>query len=96
MSFRSYRTSLLTYVTLHLKVTKGSDRSTLVSLNRYERKKNAALAIDAFAKFRKLANDPDLLKMRLVVAGEINRCFGFHVLQRLDIQAATTRGWKIT
>lgn len=42
-----------------------SDRPTLVSLNRYEKKKNAALAIDAFALVKK-----ENAGLRLVVAGE--------------------------
>ncbi|THH30810.1 hypothetical protein EUX98_g3373 [Antrodiella citrinella] len=41
-----------------------SDRPTLVSLNRYEKKKNAALAIDAFALVKK-----ENAGLRLVVAG---------------------------
>ncbi|TDL18460.1 glycosyltransferase family 4 protein [Rickenella mellea] len=47
-----------------------SDRPTLLSLNRFEQKKNAALAVEAFAILRaKIANDEGNRKMRLVVAG---------------------------
>ncbi|KZT74049.1 glycosyltransferase family 4 protein [Daedalea quercina L-15889] len=51
----------------------ASDRPTLLSLNRFERKKNAALAVDAFALLRKKlassAASPHPGKLRLVVAG---------------------------
>ncbi|KAF8638842.1 hypothetical protein AX17_001900 [Amanita inopinata Kibby_2008] len=47
-----------------------SDRPTLLSLNRFEKKKNAALAIDAFALLlRKIADRSDYNNMRLVLAG---------------------------
>ncbi|KAJ7756750.1 mannosyltransferase [Mycena maculata] len=44
-----------------------SDTPTLLSLNRFEKKKNAALAIAAFAKLRPRV--PEFTKMRLVLAG---------------------------
>ncbi|CAL1703269.1 unnamed protein product [Somion occarium] len=48
----------------------ASDRPTLLSLNRFERKKNAALAINAFARLReKVSTTPHLKSMRLVIAG---------------------------
>ncbi|KAI0818648.1 hypothetical protein BC629DRAFT_1587996 [Irpex lacteus] len=47
-----------------------SERPTLLSLNRFEKKKNAALAIDAFALLlRKLPDDSPLKNARLVLAG---------------------------
>ncbi|KIP07479.1 glycosyltransferase family 4 protein [Phlebiopsis gigantea 11061_1 CR5-6] len=47
-----------------------SDRPTLISLNRFEAKKGAVLAIDSFAALRrKLSDSPELASMRLVVAG---------------------------
>ncbi|KAI0699672.1 alpha-1,3-mannosyltransferase ALG2 [Cytidiella melzeri] len=47
-----------------------SERPTLLSLNRFEKKKNAALAIDAFAMLlKKLPSDTPLQHMRLVLAG---------------------------
>ncbi|CDO71889.1 hypothetical protein BN946_scf184940.g36 [Trametes cinnabarina] len=49
-----------------------SDRPTLLSLNRFEQKKNAGLAIDSFALLRaKLASSPGdhPRKLRLVLAG---------------------------
>jgi glycosyltransferase involved in cell wall biosynthesis len=54
-------------------VDEPSDRPTFVSLNRYEAKKNVALAIEAFAKLRRLSayRDPSvrLDELRLVIAG---------------------------
>ncbi|KAI0739516.1 alpha-1,3-mannosyltransferase ALG2 [Daedaleopsis nitida] len=50
----------------------SSDRPTLLSLNRFEQKKNAALAINAFALLRKkLASrsEPSFKPIRLVLAG---------------------------
>jgi alpha-1,3/alpha-1,6-mannosyltransferase len=49
----------------------GSDRPTLLSLNRFEKKKNTALAVQAFALLRKrLSQKPDgTSNMRLVLAG---------------------------
>lgn len=44
-----------------------SSRPTLLSLNRFEKKKNAALAIESFARLKKL---PSLDGLRLVLAGE--------------------------
>ncbi|TFK31990.1 alpha-1,3-mannosyltransferase ALG2 [Crucibulum laeve] len=47
-----------------------SDRPTLLSLNRFEKKKNVGLAIEAFARLQpKIANNPNLQDMRLVIAG---------------------------
>ncbi|KAH8100331.1 alpha-1,3-mannosyltransferase ALG2 [Cristinia sonorae] len=46
-----------------------SDRPTLLSLNRFEKKKNAALAIDAFAKLRTSSSDTGSSQVRLVIAG---------------------------
>ncbi|KAF8626210.1 hypothetical protein AX15_004900 [Amanita polypyramis BW_CC] len=47
-----------------------SDRPTLLSLNRFEKKKNAALAVDAFALLRrKVADQPEHQNVRLVLAG---------------------------
>ncbi|GJE88076.1 glycosyltransferase family 4 protein [Phanerochaete sordida] len=47
-----------------------SNRPTLLSLNRFEAKKNAALAIDSFAALlKKLDTNAELSNMRLVVAG---------------------------
>ncbi|KAG7094231.1 hypothetical protein E1B28_007837 [Marasmius oreades] len=46
----------------------SSNRPTLVSLNRFEKKKNAALAVDAFALIRS-RNQNNLQNMRLVLAG---------------------------
>ncbi|CDZ97216.1 glycosyltransferase family 4 protein [Phaffia rhodozyma] len=48
-----------------------SDRPTLVSLNRFEGKKNAALAIEAFARLTKegLVDDQTFSNLRLVLAG---------------------------
>ncbi|KAI0078979.1 glycosyltransferase family 4 protein [Panus rudis PR-1116 ss-1] len=48
----------------------ASNRPTLLSLNRFEKKKNTALAIQAFARLRKnIATTPHLTNMRLVIAG---------------------------
>ncbi|KAE9394727.1 mannosyltransferase [Gymnopus androsaceus JB14] len=44
-----------------------SDRPTLVSLNRFEKKKNAALAVESFARLR--AKDPNSSDLRLVLGG---------------------------
>ncbi|KAF9009564.1 glycosyltransferase family 4 protein [Cyathus striatus] len=45
-------------------------RPTLLSLNRFEKKKNAALAIEAFALLKATASHkPELRNMRLVLAG---------------------------
>ncbi|KAJ7070364.1 alpha-1,3-mannosyltransferase ALG2 [Mycena belliarum] len=44
-----------------------SDVPTLLSLNRFEKKKNAALAVTSFAKLRPRV--PELTNMRLVLAG---------------------------
>lgn len=56
-----------------------SDRPLLISINRFEAKKNVALAIEAFAIMRKNAieKDPksDAARARLVVAGESHWCF---------------------
>ncbi|TCD63974.1 Alpha-1,3-mannosyltransferase-like protein [Steccherinum ochraceum] len=47
-----------------------SDRPTLLSLNRYEKKKNIALAIESFAKLRQSAfANSGQTTMRLVIAG---------------------------
>ncbi|KAJ7074386.1 glycosyltransferase family 4 protein [Mycena amicta] len=43
-----------------------SEQPTLLSLNRFEKKKNAALAVESFAKLRRHAQLP---KMRLVLGG---------------------------
>ncbi|EMD34318.1 glycosyltransferase family 4 protein [Gelatoporia subvermispora B] len=47
----------------------SSDRLTLLSLNRFEKKKNAALAIEAFALLRKKTGSAKLRDVRLVIAG---------------------------
>jgi glycosyltransferase involved in cell wall biosynthesis len=44
-----------------------SNYPTLLSLNRFEKKKNAALAITSFSKLK--AKVPELQNMRLVLAG---------------------------
>ncbi|KAI0333145.1 alpha-1,3-mannosyltransferase ALG2 [Cubamyces sp. BRFM 1775] len=49
-----------------------SERPTLLSLNRFEQKKNVALGIDAFARLRKVlpsSVDSSLRRLRLVLAG---------------------------
>lgn len=46
-----------------------SDRPTLLSLNRFEGKKNAALAVNAFARLRKNLATGSPGNMRLVIAG---------------------------
>ena len=47
-----------------------SDRPTLLSLNRFEAKKNAALAIDSFAALLKNMDlESKYANLRLVVAG---------------------------
>lgn len=47
-----------------------SHRPTLISLNRFEKKKNAALAVQSFAKVKaELSNRSNLQHMRLVLAG---------------------------
>jgi len=50
-----------------------SDRPTLVSLNRFEKKKNVALAVEAFSMIRQQLTAQDkacgLDKLRLVLAG---------------------------
>ncbi|PFH53560.1 glycosyltransferase family 4 protein [Amanita thiersii Skay4041] len=57
-----------------------SDRPTLLSLNRFEKKKNAALAIDAFALFLKRVTDrPEYKNMRLVLAGGYDPRLGDNV-----------------
>ncbi|TFK80302.1 glycosyltransferase family 4 protein [Polyporus arcularius HHB13444] len=47
----------------------SSDRPTLLSLNRFEQKKNVALAIDAFALLREKSVAGSSKKIRLVLAG---------------------------
>ncbi|KAJ3771265.1 glycosyltransferase family 4 protein [Lentinula raphanica] len=44
-----------------------SERPTLLSLNRFEKKKNVALAVEAFARIR--AQEPDSSNLRLVLGG---------------------------
>ncbi|KAJ3711637.1 glycosyltransferase family 4 protein [Lentinula guzmanii] len=44
-----------------------SDRPTLISLNRFEKKKNVALAVEAFARIR--AQEPNSANLRLVLGG---------------------------
>ena len=46
------------------------NRPTLLSLNRFEKKKNASLAIEAFAKLRKKVEGTPHLQTRLVIAGK--------------------------
>lgn len=49
-----------------------SDRPTLLSLNRFEKKKNTALAVDSFALFRRRLSEQSSIPMetlRLVIAG---------------------------
>lgn len=50
-----------------------SDRPTFLSLNRFEKKKNVALAIDAFALFKQgvmeAGNCDDRRNSRLVIGG---------------------------
>ncbi|KAL7418615.1 Alpha-1,3-mannosyltransferase-like protein [Cryptotrichosporon argae] len=46
-----------------------SDRPTLLSLNRFEEKKNVALAIRAFAKLKELLPERQFADLRLVIAG---------------------------
>ncbi|KAF5380113.1 hypothetical protein D9615_006240 [Tricholomella constricta] len=46
-----------------------SDNPTLISLNRFEQKKDAALAIRAFAILKPKLTSPALSKLRLVLAG---------------------------
>jgi alpha-1,3/alpha-1,6-mannosyltransferase len=49
---------------------KGRNRPTLISLNRFEKKKNTALAIEAFALLRtKLGKSSSMNDLRLVIAG---------------------------
>ncbi|KAF9460322.1 alpha-1,3-mannosyltransferase ALG2 [Collybia nuda] len=51
-------------------VAVASDRPTLLSLNRFEKKKNAALAIEAFAGMKsKLPSHSKSQNMRLILAG---------------------------
>lgn len=56
----------------------GSDRPTLLSLNRFEAKKNVALAIQTYAKLRDDGFVPDDLfkELRLVIAGDFFCLFG--------------------
>ncbi|KAF8120403.1 hypothetical protein EV363DRAFT_1459410 [Boletus edulis] len=50
----------------------NSEQPTLISLNRFEMKKNAALAIEAFALLRDKASTQHLTRnMRLVLAGRV-------------------------
>jgi glycosyltransferase involved in cell wall biosynthesis len=52
------------------------DCPTLLSLNRFEKKKNAALAISSFALLKtKLVHRKELKNMRLMIAGETNSNF---------------------
>jgi alpha-1,3/alpha-1,6-mannosyltransferase len=57
--------------------SKNSERPTLISLNRFEKKKNTALAIEAFALLRERldagSGDISSKRLRLVIAGERNR-----------------------
>jgi len=46
-----------------------TDRPTLLSLNRFEKKKNAVLAVNAFALLRKRSSSTLVVNMRLVIAG---------------------------
>lgn len=56
---------------MYLTYAVHSDRPTLLSLNRFEKKKNAALAINAFALLRaQLPSDSSAKDIRLVLAGE--------------------------
>lgn len=47
------------------------DRPTLISLNRFEAKKNAALAIKAFAKLKSdsMVDSARFSQLRLIIAG---------------------------
>ncbi|OCH88245.1 alpha-1,3-mannosyltransferase ALG2 [Obba rivulosa] len=47
----------------------ASNRPTLLSLNRFEKKKNAALAIESFALLRKKSGSARFEDVRLVIAG---------------------------
>lgn len=69
MSSRSFISHITRYE-LHRRGLFRSDRPTLLSLNRFEKKKNAALAIDAFALLsKKLDAQAQFADMRLVLAG---------------------------
>jgi alpha-1,3/alpha-1,6-mannosyltransferase len=63
---------------------KGRNRPTLISLNRFEKKKNTALAIEAFAllrsKLSKESSATHLRTLRLVLAGMLPRYTCFHIL----------------
>ncbi|OSX56256.1 glycosyltransferase family 4 protein [Postia placenta MAD-698-R-SB12] len=54
---------------LQVTSTQDRDRPTLLSLNRFEGKKNAALAVNAFARLRKNLATGSPGNMRLVIAG---------------------------
>ncbi|KAI0344995.1 glycosyltransferase family 4 protein, partial [Trametopsis cervina] len=73
-----------------------SERPTLLSLNRFEKKKNAALAIDAFASLlKRLPQDSTLRSMRLVLAGgydprlEDNMMAFVHLIDRAKAHSLT-------
>ncbi|KAF8826052.1 hypothetical protein HHX47_DHR6000727 [Lentinula edodes] len=51
------------------------DRPTLISLNRFEKKKNVALAVEAFARIR--TQDPSTSNLRLVLGGTFIAIMGF-------------------
>ncbi|KAJ3779440.1 hypothetical protein GGU11DRAFT_836395 [Lentinula aff. detonsa] len=48
-------------------ILSNSNRPTLISLNRFEKKNNVALAVEAFARIR--AQEPDSTNLRLVLGG---------------------------
>lgn len=77
-------------------LTLNRDRPTLLSLNRFEKKKNAALAIEAFARLRKkLPADSPLKDIRLVLAGMCVTTKPYIVYScALCPQVAMTRDWK--
>lgn len=62
-----------------------SDRPTLISLNRFEEKKNVALAINAFARIQGDSTIPtsQLRALRLVIAGTFSSCTYVALLTKL-------------
>ncbi|KAI9599227.1 alpha-1,3/1,6-mannosyltransferase ALG2 [Syncephalis fuscata] len=70
-----------------------TERTTIVSVNRFERKKNIALAIQAFAKLRDdaLVSEEEFKQLRLIVAGGYDKRVIENVeyLKELDELAST-------
>jgi glycosyltransferase involved in cell wall biosynthesis len=77
ISSLSHRRSTLKFLDYVNRFIPCRPRRTLLSLNRFEGKKNAMLALQAFAVLK--IKRPDLSGIRLVLAGNVYPPFPHHV-----------------